>query len=105
MTSLFNLFRVSVPICAAVAVMGIVRPEWMTAGAKTLTRTAFQSLDWFFMLSANLDAVSRIFQRYILKVIHNQFVCFYGCHLFAVHIGGNRDKPFSVNVIKRTQPL
>jgi len=53
MTSLFNLFRVSVPICAAVAVMGIVRPEWMTAGAKTLTRTAFQSLDWFFMLSVS----------------------------------------------------
>jgi glycine betaine transporter len=48
---LLNLFRVSLPICAVVALLGIFRPDWMSTGAQVVTRTSFRALDWFFMAS------------------------------------------------------
>ena len=41
----FDLFRVAAPICAVVALLGILRPEWLSAGAQAVTKTSFRALD------------------------------------------------------------
>jgi glycine betaine transporter len=48
-----NLFRVSLPICAAVAIAGIVKPDALSGGAKLVTGTAFRAFDWFFMATTS----------------------------------------------------
>ncbi len=44
-----NLFRITLPICAVVAVVGIVRPDALAGTAGAITAAAFHALDWFFM--------------------------------------------------------
>ncbi|MBW2454166.1 MAG: BCCT family transporter [Deltaproteobacteria bacterium] len=44
-----NLFRITLPICVVVAVVGIVRPDALADTAGAITSAAFQALDWFFM--------------------------------------------------------
>ncbi len=44
-----DLFRVAVPICAVVAVVGIAAPDILTSSAQWVTSTSFRALDWFFM--------------------------------------------------------
>ena len=48
-----NLFRVTLPICALVAVGGIVSPETLADSAGLMTSTAFRALDWFFMAAVS----------------------------------------------------
>lgn len=48
-----DLFAISLPVCAAVAVLGLVAPGAMTAGADAITGTAFRALDWFFMAAVS----------------------------------------------------
>jgi glycine betaine transporter len=48
-----NLFQVTVPICALIAAAGIIWPEALSEGARTLTSTTFQAVDWFFMVSVS----------------------------------------------------
>lgn len=45
------IFWVSLSLCAAVAVGGILSPETLANAATTYTRAAFSALDWFFMAS------------------------------------------------------
>ena len=44
-----TLFRLSLPIIAAVAVGGIVSPDALAGAADSVTGLAFDALDWFFM--------------------------------------------------------
>lgn len=44
-----NLFTISLPLIAVVAVGGILAPELLASGATAFTEVWFQSLDWFFL--------------------------------------------------------
>ncbi len=44
-----TLFWIAAPLCTAVAVWGISAPQMLADVASEVTRTVFQSLDWFFM--------------------------------------------------------
>jgi len=46
-----NLFRLSLPLIAAVAIAGIAAPESMAGAAEKITLSFFESIDWFFMLT------------------------------------------------------
>lgn len=48
-----DIFRIATPICAIVAVIGIVAPEVLTSGAQWITGTSFRALDWFFIASVS----------------------------------------------------
>jgi glycine betaine transporter len=48
-----TLFRVTLPICALVALGGILSPESLASSAGWVTSTAFRALDWFFMASVS----------------------------------------------------
>jgi glycine betaine transporter len=45
----FDLFWVSLPICAAVAVIGVTSPDTLSAWGEAVTGRAFDALDWFFL--------------------------------------------------------
>lgn len=44
-----RLFLISLPICALVALGGILDPVGMASGAGLILSTVFRALDWFFM--------------------------------------------------------
>jgi glycine betaine transporter len=44
-----NLFHVTLPICALVAVWGMWAPDQLADNATRITSAAFRALDWFFM--------------------------------------------------------
>lgn len=44
-----DLFRISLPICAVVAVVGIWKPDELASAAGVLTTASFRALDWFYM--------------------------------------------------------
>jgi glycine betaine transporter len=46
-----DLFYISLPICAAVAVLGLVSPAALEFWARGLVSTVFRGLDWFFLAS------------------------------------------------------
>ena len=51
------LFWVAAPFCALVAILGNISPSGLESVATTFTRTAFASLDWFFMLSVTVFVI------------------------------------------------
>jgi len=58
---------VGLPLCAAIAVAGLVWPESIARAAAALTGAAFSSLDWFFMASVTAFLVFALwlaFSRY-----------------------------------------
>ena len=44
-----TLFRITLPICIAVAAWGIIMPDSLATAGQTFTSTMFDALDWFFM--------------------------------------------------------
>jgi glycine betaine transporter len=46
-----TIFRITMPLCAVIAVFGIVWPQAMGTIADVLTRGLFQALDWFWLAS------------------------------------------------------
>jgi choline-glycine betaine transporter len=44
-----GLFPIALPICALVALGGILDPEGMASGAGAILSAVFRALDWFFM--------------------------------------------------------
>ena len=44
-----GLFQIALPICALVALAGILDPEGMASAAGAILSTVFGALDWFFM--------------------------------------------------------
>jgi len=49
-----SLFVVALPICAAVAIWGIVSPDALASSADALTKGSFRALDWFYMSTVTL---------------------------------------------------
>jgi len=48
-----DIFYVALPLCAAVAVLGILSPALLEAWARGLVGTAFRGLDWFFLATTS----------------------------------------------------
>ncbi|MFA9460574.1 BCCT family transporter [Thiohalorhabdus sp. Cl-TMA] len=48
-----DLFYVALPLCALVAVLGLVSPTLLEAWARYLVSTAFRGLDWFFLATTS----------------------------------------------------
>jgi len=44
-----GLFQIALPICALVALAGILDPKGMASVAGAILTTVFGALDWFFM--------------------------------------------------------
>lgn len=44
-----DLFTVSLPICAAVAIWGVVSPDGLASAATAITQASFTALDWFYV--------------------------------------------------------
>lgn len=51
--SRLDLFAVSLPICAVVALWGVINPEGLAAAATAMTRASFRALDWFYIGSVS----------------------------------------------------
>jgi len=48
-----SIFRISLLICVAVALWGIISPDHLASSSAIVTKTAFRALDWFFMASVS----------------------------------------------------
>jgi len=78
-----NLFHLTLPICAAVAIAGILNPDALAETASQITSTAFRALDWFFMVLVSAFVVL------CLWLALGRFG--------AIKLGGDDDKPeFSI---------
>jgi len=51
--SRIDLLWITLPICVLIALLGIIAPETTAAGANAITRTAFLSIDWFFVAATS----------------------------------------------------
>ena len=51
LSNLITLHRVTLSLCGAIALLGIVAPDSLAAVANAITSNTFRALDWFFMSS------------------------------------------------------
>ena len=58
-----GLFPIALPICALVALAGILDPNSLASAAGNILSTVFRALDWFFMAVVTailgVDALAR----------------------------------------------
>jgi len=66
-TRLFDLFRLTLPLCGLLGLFGLLMPDSLIAAAAAIIRTAYASLDWFFMAAVSSFLIFLIwiaFSRY-----------------------------------------
>jgi glycine betaine transporter len=52
-----DLFRISIPICVVIGIVGIFWPDALAGGVAALTGAVFGAVDWFFLLTSTLFLV------------------------------------------------
>ena len=74
-----GLFQIALPICALVALAGIVDPKGLASTASAILVTVFRSLDWFFMTVVTVMLVLSLWLAF--------------SHYGRIKLGGPKDEP------------